>query len=235
TPPSFAPMPMDYEYFAIGTSGEQGTPSPYPNVQLIENYMENDGFNPLLPEEMTHTVIPTNLGVTITRRTYQWSYPGYRDFIVYDYILKNTGDIVSVQTGQVVPNTQDFQQTLNGFYVAFHSAISTDTKSTINFTGEQLTPVQAGGCGWQPPYTDYYYISSDRTLFASYDYNGGKVPPPFWPWTVKQNQEWQQVFGPESMSPAAFGWALLEAPSTRGGSKATPSPDILRIDTHKGG
>gem|GEM_PF-577749 len=235
TPPSFAPMPMDYEYFAIGTSGEQGTPSPYPNVQLIENYMENDGFNPLLPEEMTHTVIPTNLGVTITRRTYQWSYPGYRDFIVYDYILKNTGDIVSVQTGQVVPNTQDFQQTLNGFYVAFHSAISTDTKSTINFTGEQLTPVQAGAFGWVEPYTDYYYMSADQTLFASYDYNGGYEPPPFWGWVVKPNQAWRQRFGPELMSPAAFGWLLLDAPALGGGMRSTPRPDVLRIDTHKGG
>lgn len=236
TPPSYNPSPQDYEYFAIGTSGEQGTPSPYPGVALDENYMENEGFNPLLPEQMTRTVIPTNLGVTITRRTYQWSYPGYRDFIIYDYVLKNTGDIVSLQTGEVVPNTDDFQQTLQDFFVAFHSAISTDTKSTINFTGDQLTPVQAGAFGWQPPYTDYYYMSNDRTLFASYDYNGGYEPPDFWPWQVKQGQAWRQRFGEELMSPAAFGWVLLEAPMLSGtGSRSVPSPDVLRIDTHKGG
>lgn len=235
-PPSFNPTPEDYEYFAIGTSGSWGTPSPYPTVELVQNYMETEGFNPLLPEEMTITTFPTNLGLTVTRRTYQWSFPEYRDFIIYDYVIKNTGEIVSVQTGQVVPNTQDFQQTLQDLMIAFHSAISVDTKSTINFTGEQLTPVQAGAFGWQPPYTDYYYMSDDQTLFASYDYNGGIRPPDFWPWQVKQDSIWKQKFGPELMSPAAFGWTLLEAPTLSGtGFRSQPSPDFLRIDTHKGG
>ena len=234
-PPSFNPVPEDYEFFANGTSGSRGLVSPTPVVNLVANYMENEGFNPLLPEEMTSAVLPTNLGITVTRRTYQWSYPGYRDFIIYDYVLKNTGDIVSVQTSQVVPNTGDFQQTLEDVQIAFHSAISTDTKSTINFTGEQLVPVAAGGFGWQPPYTDFYYMSQDRTLFASYDYNGGREPPPNWSWQVKPDQIWEQRFGPELMSPAAFGWLLLDAPPAEGGTRNTASPDVLRIDTHKGG
>lgn len=83
-PPSFNPAPEDYEYFAIGTSGQRGTPSPSPVVVLEENYIENDGFNPLLPEEMTVSRWPTNMGITVTRRSYQWSYLGFRDFIIYE-------------------------------------------------------------------------------------------------------------------------------------------------------
>lgn len=234
-PPAFNPVSEDYDYFATGTSGNRGLVSPTPIVQLVENYMENDGFNPLLPEEMTVATFPTNLGVTVTRRTYQWSYPGYRDFIIFDYVLKNTGDVVSVLTSQVVPNTGDFQQTLEDFHVAFHSAISTDTKSTINFTADQLPPVAAGGFGWQEPFTDFYYMSADRTLFASYDYNGGYEPPPFWSWQVKPDRLWERRFGPELMSPAAFGWVLLDAAPTSGTSRNSPQADVLRIDTHKGG
>lgn len=234
-PPAYTPTPTPFEFFAEGTSGNRGLPSPTPQMQLIQNYMENEGFNPLLPEEMTIAEWPTNLGVTVTRHTYQWSYPGFRDFIIYDYVFKNTGEIVSILTGGVVPNVEEFQQTLEDFHVAFHSAISTDTKSTINFSGDQLAPIAAGGFGWQPPYTDYYYMSDDQTLFAAYDFNGGFEPPPHWTWQVKPDEMWQQKFGPELMSPAAFGWVLLEAPPTGQGPRATPAPDVLRLDTHKGG
>ncbi len=234
-PPSYTPTPTPYEFFAQGVSGDRGLPSPTPQMQLVTNYMENEGFNPLLPEEMTLATWPTNLGLTVTRRSYQWSYPGYRDFIIYDYVFKNTGDIVSVLTSAVVPNTDAFQQTLEDLHIAFHSAISTDTKSTINISGEQLPPIAAGGFGWQPPYTDFYYMSDDQTLFASYDYNGGKEPPPHWTWQVKPDELWKQKFGPELMSPAAFGWALLEAPPTGSSPRTSAAPDILRIDTHKGG
>lgn len=234
-PPAFTPTPQDFEFFAQGVSGNRGLVAPTPIVQLVTNYMEDEDFNPLRPEEMTIATFPTNLGITVTRRSYQWSYPGFRDFIIYDYVLKNTGDFVSILTSQVVPNTDAFQQTLEGLYVAFHSAISTDTKSTINFSGDQLVPIAAGGFGWQPPYTDFYYMSSDRTLFASYDYNGGREPPPHWSWQVKPDRSWERRFGPELMSPAAFGWVLLDAAPTSGTSRSSATADVLRIDTHKGG
>ena len=233
-PPTFAPTPQEYEFFAIGTSGARGLVAPSPRVRMIANYMEEEAFNPLLPEEMTVTTIPTNVGITVTRRTYQWSYPGYRDFTIFDYVFKNTGQIVSLRTGAVVPNTQDFQQTLRDLHIAFHSGLSVDTKSTINFYTD-LTPVQAGAFGWQPPYSDYYYISDANTLFASYDFNGGKAPPPFMPWTVKSDKLWEQKFGPELQSPAAMGWVLLHAAPTARNPRTSPAPDIFRIDTHKGG
>ena len=233
-PPSFNPVPEAYEYFAVGTAGERGTPSPTPVVRLEENYMETDGFNPLLPEEMTVASWPTNLGITVTRRSYQWSYRGYRDFILYDYVFKNTGEVVSVQTGGVVPNAENFQQELQELFVAFHSAVSTDTKSQINFYAN-LTAVQAGAFGWQPPFSDYYYVSDDRTLFASYDVNGGVEPPPFVPWQLKDDRLWEQKFGPELHSPAAFGWLMLDTPPNDEEAATSPEPDVLRIDTHKGG
>jgi len=48
--------------------------------------------------------------LTVTRRSYTWSYPAFRDLIIYDYVFKNTGLIVSTQTQQVVTNPQDFQR-----------------------------------------------------------------------------------------------------------------------------
>ncbi len=238
--PTFNPTPTDYEIFISGAQGEtRGVLSTRPPIELHKNYLEDLGdFNPLLPEEWTEATWHTNTGITITRRTYVWSYPGYRDMILYDYSFKNTGQMVSIQSDQLVPNPEAFQQTLEGVYFAFHSAVAVDTKSQINFH-TTLAPVQAGAFGWQPPYHDFYGVSDDQTLAYSYNYNGGIEPPPFSPWEVKDDAPWIQRFGidnqtPELMSPAAFGWVMLSAaPNARG--RTGPAPDVLRIDTHKGG
>jgi hypothetical protein len=236
-PPGFVPTPTDFEFYASGAQGEiRGTLGTNAPIRVRTNYMEEaDVFNPLLPEEMTESTWPTNLGLTVTRRSYVWSFPGYRDMIIYDYILKNTGDMVSILADQLVPNKSDFVQTLQGLYVATHSAISVSTKSQINFHSD-LTAVQAGAFGWQPPYHDYYYLSDDGTLAFSYNYNGGKEPPPFDPYPVKDGRLWEVLFGPELQSPAAYGHLALYAdPVESSSTRTTAAPDVLRIDTHKGG
>src|SRR5690606_28851868 len=144
------------------------------------------------------------------RSSYVWSYPGYSDVIIYDYVFKNTGQVVSVLSSQVVSNPQAFQQTLRDVYFAFHSVISVSTKSQINFHSD-LSAVQAGAFGWKPPYHDYYHIEDDGTLVFSTNYDGGKEPPPFDTYPLKDNQSWKQVFGDELQSPAAFGWLALHA------------------------
>ena len=235
-PPNNNPTPADYEVFIAGANEDTyGRESVLPPIELHTNYLESEDFNPLLPEEWTETTWNTNLGITVTRRSYAWGYPGASDFIVYDYTFENTGQIVSTLSGSVVSNTEDFQQTLRDLYFAFHSGISVSTKSQINFHTD-LTAVQAGAFGWKPPYHDYYRVSDDETLAFSYNYNGGAAPPPFDTYPVKDGQAWRGKFGPELMSPAAFGWVALEAPTLDGsGPRTSPSPDVFRVDVHKGG
>lgn len=253
-PPAYQPTPAPYEYYAVAAAGDRGvgdetTRDP---IVLEKNYMEEPGFNPLLPEEQIVVRFHTNTGISVTRRSYVWSYPGYSDMIIYDYVFKNTGQIVSLLNAKVVSNPQDFQQTLEDVYFAFHSGISVSTKSQINFHSE-LTAVQAGAFGWKPPYHDYYHIYGDPRyagvsqpayagpdiehppLYFSTNYNGGKEPTPFDPYPVKDNEAWKQKFGNELQSPAAFGWTTLYADPIGATPRATPAPDVLRIDTHKGG
>ncbi|CAN5593172.1 hypothetical protein BH23BAC4_BH23BAC4_00870 [soil metagenome] len=235
-PPDFRPTPKPYEvYLANVQQGIYGMPSQLPPVQLHRNYIESPDFNPLLPEEWAEATWDTNIGITVTLRTYVWGFPGFNDFIIYDYQFENTGRMVSTLVGEVVSNTDQFVQTLNGVYFALHSGISVSTKSQINFHSD-LNAVQAGAFGWQPgTYHDFYHLSSDRTLAFSYNYNGGAAPTPWDPYPIKDGEAWRQRFGPELQSPAAFGWLALHADPAQGSNPNSPAPDVLRIDSHKGG
>lgn len=234
TPPDFLPTPAEYEVFLSGLQedpyGEAAQREP---LQLQQNFIEAEGFNPLLPEEMIDGRWHTNTGITVNRRSYVWSYPAYRDFIIYDYIFKNTGAMVSTLTGALMP---DFpQQTLNEVYFVFHSGVSVSTKSQINFHSE-LTAVQAGAFGWQPgAYHDFYHRFDNDELLFSTNFNGGREPTPFDPFPVKAGQAWKQKFGEELQSPAAFGWLSLYASPTGAAPRTSARPDFVRIDSHKGG
>lgn len=234
TPPDFKPQPADFElYESGGAEDTYGVESQRAPIQLKKNYIEFPDFNPLLPEEMTESWWHTNTGITVQRRSYVWSYPGYRDFIIYDYSFKNTGQIVSTLTQEVVPNFPP--QTLKEVYFVFISGISVSTKSQINFHSE-LTAIQAGAFGWQPgSYHDFYHIYDDETLFFSTNFNGGKEPVPWDPFALKDNEAWKQKFGDELQSPAAFGWLALYASPTGDTPRPSPKPDVFRIDSHKGG
>lgn len=234
TPPSYTPTPTDYELYVSGLQQDAyGVETKRQPIQLIKNYNENAGYDPLLPEEMTSAQWNTNLGITITRRSYVWSFPGYSDFIIYDYSMKNTGIMVSTLTGVTVPGYP--QQTLRNVRVVFQSGISVSTKSQINFHAD-LTAIQAGAFGWQPgAYHDFYHILDKFTLFCSTNYNGGARPLPWDPYPVKSDSAWQQKFGAELESPSAFGWLALYASPTGAAPRISPTPDVLRIDSHKGG
>jgi len=237
TPPGFSPTRKDVEVFVAGANMDAyGTTNVLPDLLLRTNYLEADGFDPLLPEEWTEATWDTNTGITVTRRSYAWGFPGYSDLIVYDYTFENTGRMVSTLTGEVVPNVQDVQQTPDEVYFAIHGGMSVSTKSQINFHSE-LVAVQAGGFGWQPgSYHDYYALSDDRTLAYAYNVNGGAAPHPNDPYPLKDGQAWLQRFGPELQSPAAVGWLALYAdPADGDPNPASPAPEVLRIDSHKGG
>ncbi len=234
-PPAYTPTSVPYEVYLSGLQDQTyGVASVRAPIILTENHVDTATYNPALPEEMSTATWNTDVGITVTCRSYDWSFPGYRDFIIYDYVFKNTDSIVSNQTQQVVSNFPS--QTLKGVVFTLTSGISVSTKSQINFHSE-LTAVQAGGFGWQPgSYHDYYHHTDDNTLFFSTNYNGGAAPLYWWdPFPLKPNSAWTQKFGNELESPAAFGWLCLYASPTGGTPRTVMAPDFWRIDSHKGG
>lgn len=236
-PPTFLPTRDDYEGYFAGLQGDAfGGESVLAPMTMAKNYIGQTGFNPALPEEMISASWNTALGITVTRRSYVWSYPGYRDFIIYDYVFRNTGKVVSNITRQILPDTvlAKINGPVNGVFFAMHSGISVSTKSQINFH-TTINAIQAGAFGWTTDYFhDFYRIYDNGELMFSLNYNGGKEPPSF-DRDLKNPQEWLTRFGPELQSPSAFGWLALYASPTGGVPRPTPKPDVFRVDSHKGG
>jgi hypothetical protein len=220
-PPAFTPEPRDYILYhsslATGDNGALvGSIRPF---EMTENFVENENFNPLLPEEINYVEFETSTGITVKQRSYAWSFPGYSDFIIYDYTFKNTGDI-AIQSARRVIN---YQQTLNEVWLVFHSGIQVSTKGNINFhyNSDFLSSIApAGAFGWHPGsgYTDYYVVENEETdgkglLFYSRDYNGGRAPVSWDQYGLKPN--WQSLLTippytlPELQDPAAFGFTFL--------------------------
>lgn len=237
-PPTYLQAPHAFESFTSGLQdGTHGGENVLQPLVKHENFVGKSGYQPSLPEEMITASWHTNLGISVTRRSYTWSFPGYTDFIIYDYIFKNTGRIVCTYTDAVVHDSllQRFRQTIKDAYFVVHSGISVSTKSQINFY-DDVYAIMAGGFGWdQKAYHDYYHIDDDGELVYSTNFDGGKFPPHFNTYPEKVPSEWQTRFGPELMSPSAFGWLALYASPTGGLPRLKPKPDVLRVDSHKGG
>ena len=234
TPPDYSPTNTDYEVYLSGiqdhTYGVEENRDP---IVLHENYIENEGYNPSLPEEYTTARWHTNTGITITRTSYVWSFPGYSDFIIYDYEFENTGQIVSTLTGEVVDGFME--QTLNEVFFVFHSGVSVSTRGQINFHSD-FWATQAGAFGWQQAsYRNYYHKYDDGQLVFSTNYNAGSEPTPWDTYPLKDESSWRQRFGDELHDPSAFGWLALHATDSNGSPRPSPTPDVLRIDSHKGG
>jgi hypothetical protein len=239
-PPTYAPTPVPYEVYTSGLQeGAFGGANTLEPLALKQNFIESPTFDQRLPEEMTDGFWDTNTGIRVTRRSYVWNFPGYSDFIIYDYVFKYTGEFIANSTKQIVPNPSAAltSQTLSNVYFSFHSGISVSTKSPINFHCD-LWGVVAGAFGWQPAqYHDYYHRYDNDELLFSTNYNGGKAPhPKSLVYCIKPNEAWKQKFGNEMFSPSAFGWlALYASPLTGQPPRISPKPDVLRIDSHKGG
>jgi hypothetical protein len=240
-PPTNTPLPTSYLIYSSGlqppnTYGVERVLQP---LVMDSNYAERPGFNAQLPEEMITASWNTDIGVTVTRRSYVWSYPGYQDMILYDYTFKNTGIMVSIYSQQVVP---DFpKQTLKALYFVFHGGVHVSTKSQINWATD-LYEIMAGGFGWGGtkdgyPYHDFYHIEDNNTLVYSTNNNGGLGPNPFSNFAHKDPAQVKIRFGNELLAPAAFGWqALYASPLFKGGAeRSTAKPEVLRVDSHKGG
>ncbi len=135
------------------------------------------------------------------------------------------------------------QQTLKAVYFVFHSGISVSTKSQINWESE-LTAIQAGAFGWGgtsqgKPYHDFYHINDGNTLVYSTNVNGGAGPNPISPFAQKDPPKRSGsdfATGARRARPPSDGWRSMPARSQGvARNEPTPKPDVLRIDTHKGG
>ena len=214
-PPSFTPALKDaIIYHSSLATGEEGVvPSEIDPFIRTDNFVGTPNFNPLLPEEMNYTEFETSVGVKLKQRSMAWSYPGYDDFIIYDYTLVNTGNIAIPSVKQIV----NYTQTLNEFWFVFHSGIQVSTKGMLNFHYNSdfiKSAAPAGGFGYHKElgYTDYYAVENDITdgkglLYYSYDFNGGREPVIWDVYGLKNN--WQGILGGELQDPAAFGFVML--------------------------
>ena len=68
-----------------------GTAAKTTNYPLNADGTWNSSYNPNEAEEIITTSVHTPYGLTITRTSRAWSYPGYESFIIFDYEVKNTG------------------------------------------------------------------------------------------------------------------------------------------------
>jgi hypothetical protein len=233
-PPAYTPAPKNFLLYhsSLATPGTEDygvVTSQIMPFEKTENFSENSGFNPLFPEEINYVEFATSTGVTVKQRSMAWSYPEYDDFIIYDYVFVNTGDIAIESIGQIM----NYQQTLNEVWLVFHSGIQISTKGVINFHYNEKfldSAVPAGAFGWHPGsgYTDYYNVEDRNSgdgkglLYYSRDYNGGREPVPWDQYSLKNN--WQnllrkvQGFPPELQDPAAFGFVYLYRTPPPGGS-----------------
>jgi hypothetical protein len=217
-PPAFTPERRDFLIYhsslATGTQGVISGP-----FSRDTNFAGSAAFNPLLPEETNYVEFYTSTGIKVKQRSMAWSFPGYDDFIIYDYTLVNTGEIAIESINQV----KTLQQTLNEVWFVFHSGLQVSTKGVINFHYDDdflSSSAPAGSFGWHPGggYTDYYTVENDAAdgkglLYYSRDYNGGRAPVSWDQHGLKDN--WQQLLTvgqntlPELQDPAAFGYVFL--------------------------
>ncbi len=239
-PPDYSPVKKDYLLYhsSLATGDEGVVPSLIPSFTKTKNYDGSPDFNPLLPEEMNYVEFATATGITVKQRSMSWSFPGYDDFIIYDYVFKNTGDMAIPAIKQILHH----EQTLNEVWIVFHSGIQVSTKGVINFHYEPGTftesAVPAGAFGWHPKngYTDYYVLKNytpgantpdgKGLLYYSRDFNGGRNPVPWdsykqktnWRDLLKKKPEWL----PELQDPAAFGFTFLYRTPPKGAISNDP-------------
>ena len=230
-PPAFTPQLKDALIYhsSLATGDEGVVASKIDPFDRVENYVGTPNFNPLLPEEINYTEFETSVGVKGKQRSMAWSYPGYDDFIIYDYTLVNTGNIAISSVNQIV----NYSQTLNELWFVFHSGIQVSTKGMLNFhynSDFRASAAPAGGFGWHPGqgYSDYYAIENNildgkGLLYYSYDYNGGREPVSWDQYGTKSN--WQDLLRvrpewlPELQDPAAFGYVMLYRTPPPGGNQ----------------
>jgi hypothetical protein len=161
------------------------------NYPLLQNGNLNPRYNPDEAEEVIISKWGTSMGLTVTRTSRAWSYPGYDDFIIYEYEIENTGDRDADHT------TIESHETVRDMLVTF----------AYGYAPSMF--------GYMMKYKRWYYQQFEVEQRARFDFhrwlnyqidNDGKpVIDPL------RYDEWGRLkkFGGGLLSPQAVGFSLL--------------------------
>ncbi|RPH98898.1 MAG: hypothetical protein EHM72_12430 [Calditrichaeota bacterium] len=248
-PPDYHAEERDFLFYhASLANGETGTLYSNPPFKTRKNFIGADDFNPLLPEEMNYSWFHTATGITVKQRSMTFSYPDYDDFIIYDYIFTNTGELAF----PALNDTKQLTQTLNDVYITFHSGIQVSTKGILNFHYDEnlLAGVAPGGgfLGWRASdegkggFMNYYAVENQGAdgkgvLYYSRNYNGGREPIPssMDPYKIRNNWEnfirLKSDWLPELQDPACFGFVFLyrTPPRNAGPDPFDADPNFVNV------
>jgi len=154
-------------------------------VVSVDKNVDNDRVDPsLFADRMIINKVNTQLGITVTRRIFQFSQEYHDNYIVTEYTFKNTGNVNDNPTIEL-PNT-----TLTGvyFYFQYRLAINSNTRYAIgNSTGWGINTMNdARGDGpvntiGDPPDENFraqYSWHGKLPSFTRYDNIGGPIWSP---------------------------------------------------------
>lgn len=240
-----APVPPDWHfeptdfliYHSAMAGGQEGVLNTRVPFQSIRNFNGAPNFNPVLPEEINIHWFHTVTGVTVKQRSYAWSYPGYRDFIIYDFVFTNTGEVAVPSINQI----KHFEQTLQEVWIMFQSQLQVSTKGMINFHYDPdflQSAAPAGGFGWHHDHgwTDRYAVDVQAgdpkgLFYYMRDVNGGREPAD----TYGRKANWRDLLTnpgatlPELQDPACFGFVFLYCTPPAGGNPLDADPTFFNI------
>lgn len=134
------------------------------SVERIENYPVlpngnlNPAFNPNEAEEKIISKWGTPVGVTVTRTSRAWSYPGYDSFIIYEYEFQNT--------------TAD---TISDFFVTF---ANTFAPSMFGYQRKHGQWSEAAFRGQPPAGLGDHFARFDLKRWMSYNHERDGLPDP---------------------------------------------------------
>lgn len=148
--------------------------------ESVDKNVDNDFTDPnLFADRMIENKINTQLGLTITRRIFQFSQEFHDNYIVSEYIFKNTGNV------DADPDIELPATTLNGvyFYYQYRLAVCANTRYVIgNGTGWGMNTMNdARGDGVKadadnPDNLRFQYVWHGKfPAFTTYDNIGGPI------------------------------------------------------------
>ena len=156
-----------------GFSDASGNNTPSQSIPISVNYRSNfpidsagninTSYIPTEAEEIITSTWDTPLGIRITRTSRAWSFPGYNDFIIYDYQLDNT------QTGaSLAARTAARPDTLRAMAVSFNyslgpSLIAGMQLNNNNWTEASMRDDKEGAVG-------FVYGRFNWTRYMVYDH-----------------------------------------------------------------
>ncbi|MEX2116994.1 MAG: T9SS C-terminal target domain-containing protein [Bacteroidota bacterium] len=134
------------------------------NLQRIENFpvLSNGNLNPSFnPDEAEEKIIAqwsTPVGITVTRTSRAWSYPGYDSFIIYEYEFQNT--------------TTD---TISDFFVTFANTFG---PSMFGYQRNHGQWVEGSFRGQPPSGLGDHFSRFDLKRYMSYNHDREGLPDP---------------------------------------------------------